>query len=135
MGNKKNDDIKNIIKEYIRWRGNSEKNICEERKLNIFFNKLKKIDSFVKKKIKESNNDEYDIIKSMKLSLDDGPRMDKLPEYLLDGLNAEEILGLCSIISEKVVSATYKVNWDRVYESLFNILDEKDLNYIKSKIM
>ncbi|PWG67490.1 hypothetical protein DEM28_28265 [Enterobacter mori] len=54
---------------------------------------------------------------------------------MLDGLNAEEILGLCSIISEKVVSATYKVNWDRVYESLFNILDEKDLNYIKSKIM
>ncbi|AAN02868.1 putative secreted virulence factor [Lumpy skin disease virus] len=132
MGNK-NDDIKHIIKEYIRWRGNGE-NICEERELNIF-KKLKKMDSFVKKNIKESNNDEYDIIKSMKLSLDDGPRMDKLPEYLLDGLNAEEILGLCGIISEKVVSATYEVDWDRVYESLFNILDEKDLNYIKSKIM
>ncbi|QNN94451.1 putative secreted virulence factor [Lumpy skin disease virus] len=134
MGNKKNDDIKHIIKEYIRWRGNGE-DICEERELNIFFKKLKKMDSFVKKNIKESNNDEYDIIKSMKLSLDDGPRMDKLPEYLLDGLNAEEILGLCGIISEKVVSATYEVDWDRVYESLFNILDEKDLNYIKSKIM
>ncbi|AOE46502.1 hypothetical protein SPPV_135 [Sheeppox virus] len=135
MGNKKNDEIKRIIKEYIRWRGNGEKNICEESELNIFFEKLKKMDSYVKKNIKESNNDEYDIIKSMKLSLDDGPRMDKLPKYLLDGLNAEKILGLCGIISEKVVSETYKVNWDRVYESLFNILDEKKINYIKSKIM
>ncbi|AAF15033.1 m146R [Myxoma virus] len=100
------------IKRYIRWRGGDLDVPYED-----VFETYTEFDAVAKKKFGECG---YDLIKPMKLTLTDGPRLGKLPTK--EPMTPEEAIGLCGLLAEKVTHSHYNVNWDVVFDELFSVM-------------
>ncbi|QHR82680.1 apoptosis inhibitor [Brazilian porcupinepox virus 1] len=116
-------NINNVIEAYIQDRGGLHVENVENFEKN--FEKLKAFDYDAIKKFGECD---YEFIKNMKLSLDDGPRLDKLDENMLSNINYKEAIGLCAILSEKVTHPNINTRWSDVFDSLFYLLKDEDFD-------
>ncbi|QDJ95129.1 anti-apoptotic Bcl-2-like protein [Hypsugopox virus] len=117
------DDIKQVIKEYIKWRS--------YRKNKTIGNVFKTFLEFDKHAENKFGTCMYSIVKSMKLTIQDGPRMDKID---LTNSTIAEIIGLCAKLSEYLGKPLFDVSWELVFDTLFDALKNYDLDTIKMSL-
>ncbi|ASK51363.1 Anti-apoptotic Bcl-2-like protein [Eptesipox virus] len=117
------DDIKDVISEYIKWRSYNSKN-----NYGMVFKTFKEFEKQAELKFGSCM---YTLIKPMKLSISDGPRMDKIDTSTA---TATEIIGLCANMANYIGEQFNIINWETVFKTLFDVLQGHDLNIIKMSL-
>ncbi|ABI99141.1 virulence factor [Deerpox virus W-1170-84] len=120
-------NIVDILKYYITWRGSSD--FYDKHDCGKIFKKLMLFDDHARKIMGDYD---YLFIKNMNLSLDDGPRLDKIDNNILSKLSYKELIGLCAVLAEKVVHYPYTIKWEKVFNTLFDRLTNEDFTEIKT---
>ncbi|AFB76958.1 apoptosis inhibitor [Cotia virus SPAn232] len=108
--------VRNIVQSYIKWRGGE--NIDYDKN----FETLKLFDNDA---IKSFGKCDYNFIKSLKLSIDDGPQLKNISKE--DSYGYKEIIGMCALLSEQVTHTFCNTKWDTVFKILFSFISNEDL--------
>ncbi|AEN03602.1 anti-apoptotic Bcl-2-like protein [Yokapox virus] len=107
--------MKDLIRKYIIWR--NDKYFFSEDVPNEF-KVLDKWDMY------SDDVDIHDIVKKMKLSLNDGPRVDRINEEVNSVTDAKRIISIAAKVSEYIGNGTFTIKWDESFNSLYNMIDK-----------
>ncbi|APG58362.1 hypothetical protein BTW14_gp171 [BeAn 58058 virus] len=115
--------VRDTIESYIKWRGG------EDIGYNKIFEIIKPFDDYA---VNCFGKCDYDFIKPMNLSIDDGPQLKCLNKDLF---GYKEIIGMCALLSEQVTHTCCTTKWDTVFKILFSFISNDDLTELYNTLI